>query len=92
MRKTDLQNTSYLMKSSSSVQAVPASSLIIPVMSYLECVRLEITEMPLLWFVQNHYANYQLLTLHLHLMLSVELYHVVIDTHLDHFPFITEQF
>lgn len=70
------------------MQAVPASSLTIPVMSYLEWVRLERTKMPLLRFVQNHYANYQLVTLHLHLLL----FHVVIDTDLDHFPFIREGF
>lgn len=76
--------------SSSSVQTVPASSLTIPVMSYFEWLRLERIKMPLLRFVQNHYANYQLVTLHL--VLSVELYHVVIDTDLDHFPFIREGF
>lgn len=92
MRKTNLQNTSYLTKSSSSVQTVPVSSLTIPVMSYLEWMRLERTKMPLLRLVQNSYANYQLIGLHLPLVLSVEHYHAVIDTELDHFLFIMERF
>lgn len=92
MRKTDTQNTSYVTKSSSPVQTVPVSSLTIPVMSYLEWVRLERTKMPLLRLVQNSYANYQLVALHLPLVLPVEHYHVVIDTELNHFLFITEGF